>query len=234
VQHEVAPDVQSPERKTEEVESIEVSVLEVSPDPLNDDGNPYVAASSLLSYDQALELYQLGRYEDAARELATLVSQNPNDAQAMLLLARIYANQGKLTTALAWCEKAIASDKMSPSTYYLRATILQEQNSPEEAIESLRRAVYVDPRFTLGHFTLGNLALQHGKRKESEKHFENALLLLAGYGPEETVPESEGLSAGRLREMIALQSNQRDPVIRNGQKLTRMSDKMEVTGPGRR
>jgi chemotaxis protein methyltransferase CheR len=94
--------------------------------------------------------------------------------------------------------------------------------------------VYVDPRFTLGHFTLGNLALQHGKRKESEKHFENALLLLAGYGPEETVPESEGLSAGRLREMIALQSNQRDPVIRSAQKLTHASDKMEVTGPGRR
>jgi chemotaxis protein methyltransferase CheR len=233
VQHEVTPDVQSPEPKTERRESIEASLLEVSPGPPNDNSNPDIAASSL-SYDQALELYQLGRYKDAARELATLVCQNPNDTQATLLLARVYANQGKLTTALACCEKAIASDKMSASAYYLRATILQEQDSPQEAIESLRRAVYVDPRFTLGYFTLGNLALQHGKRKESEKHFENALLLLAGYGPEETVPESEGLSAGRLREMIALQSNQRDPVIRSSQKLTHTPGKMEVTGPGRR
>jgi chemotaxis protein methyltransferase CheR len=233
VLHEEPLDVQSPECKTERTESIEVSDSEVSCAPPNHDSNPDIASSSP-SYDQALELYQLGRYQDAGRELATLMSENPNDAQAMLLLARVYANQGKLTTALACCEKAIASDKMSASAYYLRATILQEQNSPEEAIESLRRAVYVDPRFTLGHFTLGNLALQHGKRKESEKHFENALLLLAGYGPDETVPESEGLSAGRLREMIVLQSNQRDPVIRDGQKLTHMSDKMEVTGPGRR
>ncbi|HTF44922.1 MAG TPA: hypothetical protein VK641_13520, partial [Terriglobales bacterium] len=73
---------------------------------------------------------------------------------------------------------------------------------------SLRRAVYVDARFALGHFALGNLALQQGDVKESEKHFANVLSLLASYGPEEVVPESEGLSARRLREIVTVQRGQ--------------------------
>ena len=138
---------------------------------------------------------------------AVLLSQNGRDAPAMFLLARIYANQGKLAEALAWCDKAIAVDKMAARAHYLRATILQEQSSIAEALLALRHAVYAEPQFVLGHFALGNLTLKHGKPKESRKHFENALLLLAQYRPEEIVPESDGLSAGRLIEMAVTLSN---------------------------
>jgi chemotaxis protein methyltransferase CheR len=127
----------------------------------------------------------------------------------MFLLARIYANQGKLAQALVWCNKAIAADKMTARAHYLRAAILQEQSSIPEAILALKQAVYAEPQFVLGHFALGNLALKHGRLKESEKHFENVLLLLARYEPEDIVPESEGLSAGRLREMIVTPSTLR-------------------------
>jgi chemotaxis protein methyltransferase CheR len=61
--------------------------------------------------------------------------------------------------------------------------------------------VYAEPEFVLGHFALGNLTLKHGKPKESQKHFENVLLLLARYGPEDIVPESDGLPARRLIEI---------------------------------
>ena len=77
-----------------------------------------------------------------------------------------------------------------------------------EALLALKQAVYTEPQFILGHFALGNLALKQGRRKESEKHFENVLLLLARCEPEDIVPEAEGLSAGRLREMIVLPTSQ--------------------------
>jgi chemotaxis protein methyltransferase CheR len=181
-----------------------------------------------------LELYQRGRYEDAAETVIALITQNANDARAMLLLARVYANQGKLTSAIIWCEKAIASDKMTACAHYLRASILQEQDLPEEAICSLRRAVYVDPRFTLGHFALGTLALRQGDLKESEKHFENVLLLLASYGPEEAVPESEGLSARRLREIVTLQRTQRAAASRSSTSPIRTPGRPEITSFSRR
>jgi chemotaxis protein methyltransferase CheR len=135
------------------------------------------------------------------------LSQNGRDAQAMFLLARTYADQGKLAEGLAWCDKAIAADKMAARAHYLRATILQEQSSIAEAIIALKHAVYAEPQFVLGHFALGNLTLKHGRHKESQKHFENVLLLLARYGPEDIVPESDGLPAGRLIEMAVMLSN---------------------------
>jgi chemotaxis protein methyltransferase CheR len=158
------------------------------------------------SYEKALGLYEQGHYEEAGRMTGALLLGNGSDARALLLLARIHANQGKLAEALGWCDKAIAADKMAARAYYLRATILQEQSSIPEAILAFKQAVYAEPQFVLGHFALGNLALKHGRLKESRKHFDNVLLLLARHEPECLVPESEGLSAGRLREMIVTPS----------------------------
>ncbi len=162
--------------------------------------------STNLSWGQASALRPPGRYEDVQPTSGTLPEQNTLDAPAMLLVARTYANEGNLTAALAWCDRAIASDKMAARAYYLRATILQEQGSLPEALFAFKQTVYAEPQFLLGHFALGNLALHHGKLKESQKHFENVLLLLAQYDAEDIVPESEGLSAGRLREMIISRS----------------------------
>jgi chemotaxis protein methyltransferase CheR len=150
------------------------------------------------SYERALALHDLGRYEGAQQIIG-------DDAQAMLLLARGYANQGDLAVGLLWCDKAIAADKMAARAYYLRAIILQEQGSLSEALVAFKQTVYAEPQFVLGHFSLGHLALTHGKLRESEKHFENVLLSLAQYEPEDIVPESEGLSAGKLREMMVSQ-----------------------------
>src|SRR5258708_17857649 len=134
--------------------------------------------------------------------IVALPSKGEDYASALLLLARAYANQGKLAAALICCDKAIAADKMAARAYYLRATILQEQGSIPEVFLALKQAVYAEPQFVLGHFSLGNLAFNHGRLRESKKHFENVLLLLAQYDPEDLVPESERLSAGPLREMI--------------------------------
>ena len=207
-QDEVQLGVQAAGSAIQESQSTRASDLEAS-FALPDNDRPPDTVKAPPLYEQALELYQRGRYEDAAQRVIALISQNANDAQAMLLLARVYANQGRLTSAITWCEKAIASDKMTACAHYLRATILQEQGLPEEAVRSLRRAVYVDPRFVLGHFALGSQALRQGELKESEKHFENVLLLIASYGPEEAVPESEGVSARRLREIVTLQRSQK-------------------------
>ena len=225
---EVPLGIRAAESAIQESGSTKASQLEVSVPRADNHGPPGTPKAPLL-YDQALELYQRGSYEDAVLIAVALITQNRNDARAMLLLARIYANQGNLTAAMIWCEKAIASDKMTACAHYLRATILQEQDLPEEAICSLRRAVYVDPHFTLGHFALGSLALRQGDLKESEKHFENVLLLLAGYGPEETVPESEGLSARRLREIVTLQRSQKAGASRRSPSATRTPGGTEIT-----
>jgi chemotaxis protein methyltransferase CheR len=133
--------------------------------------------------------------------------QKTDDPETALLLARTCANEGRLTEAIEWCERAIAANKMAAIAYYLKATILLEQGLEQEALNSLGQTLYADPGFVLGHFTLGNVAWQQGRVKESQKYFENALLLLARWGPEDTVPESDGLSVRMLREILRSKSS---------------------------
>jgi len=153
-------------------------------------------------YEKALTLYQHGSYAEAAEKLLMSLSQNGEGPGATELLARVYANQGRLGEALQWCEKSIAADKLRAASHYLLAVILQEQGSVEEAALSFKRALYLDQGFVLAHFALGNLTGRQGKLKESQKHFENALSLLSAYQQGEVLPESEGIAAGRLAEII--------------------------------
>jgi chemotaxis protein methyltransferase CheR len=117
-------------------------------------------------------------------------------------LARALANQGKLAEALIWCDRWIAAEKLNAAGHYLRAIVLLEQGDPEQARRSLQRAIYLLPDFVLAHFALGNLARRGGRNGEADKHFANALHLLARLQPDTPLPESDGLTAARLTETI--------------------------------
>jgi chemotaxis protein methyltransferase CheR len=117
-------------------------------------------------------------------------------------MIRAFADMGKLSEALALCDKAIAGDKCDPGLYYLRAVILQEENRFDEAVTSLKRALYLDPNHVLAYFTMGNLVLHQGNIKFAKRCFDNALALMGACRREEILPESEGLTAGRFREII--------------------------------
>lgn len=116
---------------------------------------------------------------------------------------RTLANQGRLIEARAASERWIEADKLDPAARYLHAMIAQELGDPESARISLQRAIYLSPRFALAHFALGNLSRNEGRARESARHFENALRLLHDLAPGELLPESDGLTAGRLAEIIA-------------------------------
>ncbi len=152
--------------------------------------------------EQVRALYDQGRYAEAAATLQALLARDPDNTDAMALLARTLANQGKLAEALAWCEQAVAAGKLNPASHYLLAIILQERGQAADAVASLKRALYLDPDFALAHFALGNLVRQQGRHQESERHFQNALAILDRYPQDERLPESEGITAGRLREII--------------------------------
>ncbi len=139
-----------------------------------------------------------------------------SEIETPLIMARNCANQGLLSEAVEWCEKAIIADKMDPSHHYLLATILQEQGQHDIAIQSLLRTLYLDPDFVLAHFSLGNLHQSQGRYREAQRYFGNVLVLLRHYPPDETLAEADGLTAGRLAEIItSLQASLPQPVALN-------------------
>ncbi len=159
-------------------------------------------------FERALEDHRQGRNAEAAAALERLSTESPQRAEVFDLLTRVYADQGHLTTALTWSDRAITADKMNSQHHYLRATILQELGRGEQAAASLQRALYLDPDFVLAHFALGSLARRLGQEATARRHLANALDLLAACPPDSIVPASEGVTAGRLREIIAAMAAQ--------------------------
>lgn len=125
-----------------------------------------------------------------------------SDIGQMSNQARLLADQGRLVDALVVCENAIQSDKLNPALHYLQATILQEIGRAGDAAAALKRAIYIDQDFVIAYFSLGHLMQRQGKKKEAGKHLEKAHALLKAYGHEDIPPEAEGISAGRLIELI--------------------------------
>jgi len=128
------------------------------------------------------------------------VSESEGEALSRRALA--CANQGQLDEAVVWCDRAIAADKFNPAHLYLLATIQQERGQYDAAFEALTRAVYLNPDFILAHFALGNQCLQLGRRAEADRYFRNALTLLSRCPRDDLLPLSDGLTAGRLIEII--------------------------------
>lgn len=85
---------------------------------------------------------------------------------------------------------------------YLLATVLQELGRLDESAAALKRAIYLEPGFFLAYFGLGNIARIQGRHRESRRNFEVALDLLGRMDPNAIIEESEGLTAGRLAEII--------------------------------
>jgi chemotaxis protein methyltransferase CheR len=170
---------------------------------------PQSPASGAQPGVEFLALYKDGQYSELVDQLSDWFSQSRTKAESpscgydpFALLVKSYANLGNLDKALSWCDRGIALDKLNPSLRYLRAVVVLERGQLEEASASLRQAIYLDPHFILGHFTLGNVSHKLGRIKESEKHFANTLRLLNRSNSDEIVPESDGMTVGNLLNMI--------------------------------
>jgi chemotaxis protein methyltransferase CheR len=133
---------------------------------------------------------------------ASMDSKAAPEPEELASITRSLANQGKLNEALTSCDRWIGAAPLDSAARYLRAVILQELGEQQSARLALNQAVYLNPEFVLAHFALGNLDKAGGKSHEARKHFANALTLIRRAPPTELLPESDGLTARRLEEII--------------------------------
>lgn len=150
----------------------------------------------------AAGLYRAGRYADAEEVLNALLASGDGGHEPVALLSRVLADQGRLDEAAARCRQALAADNTDAGLHYLLATILQEQGAPDEARVALNKTVYLDHEFVLAHFALAHLALAAGRRGEARRHLANTRDALRGYGDGDILPESDGMTAATLAQVV--------------------------------
>lgn len=174
------------------------SVAGVPPPPVRTT-RPDAPVARVAPYQSALACYEGGDYERVKALLATAGGASP---PALALMARACANLGELDEACRWCEAAVAADKFNPGLRYLLAAVLEEAGRPEAAVATLRQALYLDQDYVLAHFALGTLHRRMGDAGRAARHYGNARHLLQAYPADAPLADAEGLTAGRLREII--------------------------------
>lgn len=153
-------------------------------------------------YQKAENSFHQGHYEQAIQIAKQILARSPQEPSTMLLLARCYANQGFLKDAHQWCKKGLKIDKLNKEWWYLYGMILQEEGLHEDALDALKRALFIDQNNVVVHIAIGNQYHLQGCFHDAEKHFKSALEILSHYQEDQIVPESEGLSARKLTEFI--------------------------------
>ncbi len=155
-------------------------------------------------FKRAVLMYNEGLYDELMKVLDEILEIDNTNIQALLLKINAYSNLNRFDSALIHCDELINKEKYNPEAYYLRGQVLIELEEETEAIISLNKSLYLDPDFVLSHYAFGKLYKRMNKGPESRKHFNNALSILVKLPAEKKLPASDGLTAGRLIEIIEM------------------------------
>ena len=184
---------QSRERKKVKVRLAHTSPKAAKPEPAK------ATAVDLLAESQAL--LEMGQPVLAADKIAAKLKDDPRSLEALLLMAKIEVARGHLRQARKWSEQVVGLDKLNITAYYLLSAIHQGLGDDDKAIESLKKTTYLDKFFIAGHFSLGCLYKKQNRLVMANKAFKNVVKLMVGREKDEIVPETNGITYGKLLEV---------------------------------
>lgn len=144
-------------------------------------------------------------FEDKARgkHIPKRPSRKGFSITAELEQARLLANQGKIQDAFARLSAlAEGQGKLDYRVHFLKAIISDQTGHVQEAIKSLKQAIFLNKVFIIGHFYLGVINQREGQTKIAARSFRNARNLVDKLSPDHLLDEAESLSAGRLKEIV--------------------------------
>ncbi|MCP4228593.1 MAG: hypothetical protein GY771_00390 [bacterium] len=146
---------------------------------------------------------------------ALIAEGNPNAAHSVLLhaedgdapdvlwrLGKLEAVRGNYDKGVELCEASLESDTLNPVGYFELARIYEEMGDKSAVFDNLRKALFVDREFAMGHFYLGDFFSWNNQVTEARKSYENALKTLSGYEDRRMISGGDGLTAGELRRIL--------------------------------
>jgi chemotaxis protein methyltransferase CheR len=147
------------------------------------------------SYESA---YDQGDYDAAADLARAAIERGDDDETTWILLVRSLANRGLLDAAEVACADALGRHRLSAELTHLRGMLLAEGGRHTEASMAARRALYLDPQYTVAHLALGDALSRIGDTAGARRAFTNAEALLTGLAPDTPIPGADGAEAAQL------------------------------------
>ncbi|MBY0549513.1 MAG: tetratricopeptide repeat protein [Candidatus Obscuribacterales bacterium] len=96
-------------------------------------------------YQRALAAIELRRWDVACRELTRALSESPNDARALSLLAACNFNMGEVNRAIEQSKLSIESDPVWTHAHYVLALCYTSVKKFKEAESAIQEALAIEP-----------------------------------------------------------------------------------------
>ena len=125
-------------------------------------------------FKAAVDLYEAGKYPEAAAQLEKLVREVPESFEVQELLGLVYSAQSQDTRATQHLQKAVTLKPDSAPARTNLATNLAHLGKTELATEQFRKAVELDPRNFETNHNLGEAFARSGKVAEAALYLEKA------------------------------------------------------------
>jgi predicted Zn-dependent protease len=106
---------------------------------------------------------------------APVSAATPDIDQAM-----VAADRGDYETAIELARGVLKEDPLNAAAHYIRGVSELAKGDPEVAVESLRRALYVEASFALAAFQLARAHDLQGDEKAARRAYAQTLRALAG------------------------------------------------------
>ncbi|MFD3942442.1 tetratricopeptide repeat protein [Streptomyces sp. NPDC058579] len=135
--------------------------------------------------DRADALFDVGRYEQAAALVAQHLATDPDDAAALVLLARCQHRLGREREALDTVEQALRAEPDALPGWLMRTHILLALKRYEEAERAARHSVELAPQYWGSHYALGTV-LDRSVRTERRREAYTAARTAVALAPEES------------------------------------------------
>ncbi len=110
--------------------------------------------------------------QEAEQEYRTALVENPHDEKAILRLAEIDAQKGKIEKSAEEYAKAVELQPGDADAKLGLAKALTDMNQAEKALPLLEQAVQLEPTNAIAHYRLGTLYRKNGRVEDAKKEFD--------------------------------------------------------------
>ena len=114
---------------------------------------------------------KLGQVESAIESMRKLIAVAPRPNPVIFLLAEMYFNAGDYEKSVETFNQLIGKEPGSVKVYFNRGIALANLKKLDEAEESIRQGIKLDPDNPAGYVYLGDIYPEHGKTGKARKYY---------------------------------------------------------------
>ncbi|MDD5015917.1 MAG: tetratricopeptide repeat protein [Atribacterota bacterium] len=108
-----------------------------------------------INFEKAEDYLKKGNFNQAIRELETVLEEYPDDPRRYNKLGVCCASVRDFIKAKSYFEKALVLDLKYPGPYNNLGNIYLEEKEYEKSIELYKKALELNPDYTAAHSNLG-------------------------------------------------------------------------------